>query len=573
MTTVTARRSGQGAPTVTSAIKTEGLRKTYKSSRGDVEAVRGIDLDVPQGEFFGLLGPNGAGKSTTIGMLTTLVAPTGGRAWVAGHDVTRETVAVKRRIGVVTQNNTLDMQLTVAENLMFRSRFFGLSTAVAAKRAVALIDAFGLSDRKDAMADQLSGGQARRLMIARALVHQPDVLFLDEPTAGLDPQTRVNLWDILQVLHDQGQTILLTTRYMEEAEALCDRIAVVDHGKILAEGPLEAPRRGQIAERIEVVIGRLPEFRQGRGVVLDIGEETPGELFHPDALAQFVAARVEVLDDDPVFRLECVGDRTMRVGRQVARVDDDLPFFPGRGDEIVAGLRGGAAGARPARQRSQSQCRRASRDAHRGAHDVRRSRLLGAERLRQGRVDRRVERLLVPRMVERFTRTERTLHWVHATGFFAMLATGLALYLPALSELVARRNLVKNVHIFAAVAWAIAIVLVVALGDRRRLAADWREIERLDRDDRRWLRGRPAAPGLPLDGDPAHRRARSRPRGTETRGAPRVELAREACGRRRAGQGVPALGRHGDRRDGAVRDRSNLICWSGNGWQQSGVPQ
>jgi daunorubicin resistance ABC transporter ATP-binding subunit len=226
-------------PPPTAAIRTEDLRKTYKSSRGDVEAVRGIDLDIPQGEFFGLLGPNGAGKSTTIGMLTTLVHPTGGRAWVAGHDVTRKPVAVKRRIGVVTQNNTLDMQLTVAENLEFRSRFFGLSKAVAAKRAAQLIDAFGLGDRKNAMADQLSGGQARRLMIARALVHQPDVLFLDEPTAGLDPQTRVNLWDILQVLHAEGQTILLTTHYMEEAEALCDRIAVVDHGKILAEGSLD----------------------------------------------------------------------------------------------------------------------------------------------------------------------------------------------------------------------------------------------------------------------------------------------------------------------------------------------
>jgi ABC-2 type transport system ATP-binding protein len=215
------------------------LRKTYKSSRGNVEAVRGIDLDVPQGEFFGLLGPNGAGKSTTIGMLTTLVAPTSGRAWVAGHDVVKDPVAVKRRIGVVTQNNTLDMQLTVQENLEFRSRFFGLSLSAARKRAIQLIEAFGLSDRRKAMADQLSGGQARRLMIARALVHQPDVLFLDEPTAGLDPQTRVNLWEILEVLHDQGQTILLTTHYMEEAEALCDRVAVVDHGLVLADGTVD----------------------------------------------------------------------------------------------------------------------------------------------------------------------------------------------------------------------------------------------------------------------------------------------------------------------------------------------
>jgi len=239
VTAMTARPTGQGSPAELAAIRTEGLRKTYKSSRGDVEAVRGIDLNVPQGEFFGLLGPNGAGKSTTIGMLTTLVAPTGGRAWVAGHDVVKNPVAVKRRIGVVTQNNTLDMQLTVQENLEFRSRFFGLSLGAASKRAAQLIDAFGLSDRRKAMADQLSGGQARRLMIARALVHQPDVLFLDEPTAGLDPQTRVNLWDILQVLHDQGQTILLTTHYMEEAEALCDRVAVVDHGKVLAEGSVD----------------------------------------------------------------------------------------------------------------------------------------------------------------------------------------------------------------------------------------------------------------------------------------------------------------------------------------------
>jgi daunorubicin resistance ABC transporter ATP-binding subunit len=253
VTTVTAQPTGTRPPAEASAIKTEDLRKTYKSSRGNVDAVRGIDLDVPAGEFFGLLGPNGAGKSTTIGMLTTLVEPTGGKAWVAGHDVTKDPVAVKRRIGVVTQNNTLDMQLTVTENLAFRSRFFGLSPAVASKRAAQLIDAFGLADRREAMADQLSGGQARRLMIARALVHQPDVLFLDEPTAGLDPQTRVNLWDILKVLHDQGQTILLTTHYMEEAEALCDKVAVVDHGKVLADGTVDELKESAGAATIVTV--------------------------------------------------------------------------------------------------------------------------------------------------------------------------------------------------------------------------------------------------------------------------------------------------------------------------------
>jgi daunorubicin resistance ABC transporter ATP-binding subunit len=235
------------------AIRTEDLRKTYKSSRGDVPAVRGIDLSVSSGQFFGLLGPNGAGKSTTIGMLTTLVLPTGGRAWVAGLDVVADPVGVKRRIGVVTQNNTLDMQLTVAENLEFRSRFFGLGLREASRRAAQLLEVFGLSDRRKAMSTDLSGGQAKRLLIARALVHRPDVLFLDEPTAGLDPQTRVNLWDILGLLHAEGQTILLTTHYMEEAEALCEQIAVIDHGEVLASGTVNELKQGAGAETVITV--------------------------------------------------------------------------------------------------------------------------------------------------------------------------------------------------------------------------------------------------------------------------------------------------------------------------------
>src|SRR6201994_226079 len=235
------------------AIRTQDLRKTYKSSRGDVPAVRGIDLSVASGQFFGLLGPNGAGKSTTIGMLTTLVLPTGGQAWVASMDVVADPVGVKRRIGVVTQNNTLDMQLTVAENLEFRSRFFGLSLREAARRAGQLLDVFGLADRRKAMSTDLSGGQAKRLLIARALVHRPDVLFLDEPTAGLDPQTRANLWDILRVLHAEGQTILLTTHYMEEAEALCEQISVIDRGEVLASGTVNELKDGAGAETVLTV--------------------------------------------------------------------------------------------------------------------------------------------------------------------------------------------------------------------------------------------------------------------------------------------------------------------------------
>ena len=235
------------------AIRTEDLRKTYKSSRGDVPAVRGIDLGVRSGEFFGLLGPNGAGKSTTIGMLTTLVLPTGGRAWVAGLDVVADPVGVKRRIGVVSQTNTLDMQLTVAENLEFRCRFFGLAQRESSRRAAQLLEVFVLADRRNAMSTDLSGGQAKRLRLARALVHRPDVLFLDEPTAGLDPQTRVNLWDILRVLHAEGQTILLTTHYMEEAEALCEQIAVIDHGEVLASGTVNELKEGAGAETVITV--------------------------------------------------------------------------------------------------------------------------------------------------------------------------------------------------------------------------------------------------------------------------------------------------------------------------------
>src|ERR1051326_2279933 len=282
--TVTSGRGATGSDAAGYAIRTEDLRKTYKSSRGDVPAVRGIDLEVGSGQFFGLLGPNGAGKSTTIGMLTTLIVPTGGRAWVAGLDVVADPVGVKRRIGVVTQNNTLDMQLTVAENLEFRSRFFGLGLREASRRADQLLEVFGLADRRKAMSTDLSGGQAKRLLIARALVHRPDVLFLDEPTAGLDPQTRANLWDILRVLHAQGQTILLTTHYMEEAEALCDRIAVVDHGLVLAEGTLE-----QLKE----------DAGAGTGVTGRFEHQLPGDF----------AERTGLTAHPSVTRVEAEGDQ------------------------------------------------------------------------------------------------------------------------------------------------------------------------------------------------------------------------------------------------------------------------
>lgn len=220
------------------AVETSELRKTYMSSSGVTEAVAGLTLRVREGELFGLLGPNGAGKTTTIGMLTTRIAPTGGTARVGGADVVRDPIAVKRRIGVVAQYNNLDRQLTAHENLEFRGRYAGLPAREARRRAAELLERFGLGSRAKAKITEMSGGQAQRVMIARALMHRPDILFLDEPTSGLDPQTRVNLWDTLREIRDGGQTVVLSTHYMEEAEELCDRVAIVDHGTVLACGTL-----------------------------------------------------------------------------------------------------------------------------------------------------------------------------------------------------------------------------------------------------------------------------------------------------------------------------------------------
>lgn len=220
-------------------IETSQLAKTYPgsgaaSASGGVRALDGLDLAIHAGEMFGLLGPNGAGKTTTIGILTTRVRPTGGTATVAGMDVVEQPVEVRRRIGVVPQRPNPDRSLTVLENLVFHARYFGFSTADAERQGRSLLERFGIADKAGAKPDAMSGGQQQRLMIARALIHEPEVIFLDEPTVGLDPQARLDLWTILRELHAQGRTLVLTTHYMEEADRLCDRVAIVDRGKLLA---------------------------------------------------------------------------------------------------------------------------------------------------------------------------------------------------------------------------------------------------------------------------------------------------------------------------------------------------
>jgi ABC-2 type transport system ATP-binding protein len=260
----------------TAIVRTSALTKTYP---GDIKAVIELDMEIRAGEIYGFLGPNGAGKSTTIGMLTTRVTPTSGEAEVGGVDIIRNPALAKQVIGVVPQTNTLDRAMTVAENLYFHGRYFGMSGKQAKDTTDELLVKVRLADRADASVMALSGGMAQRLMVARAIMHRPQILFLDEPTAGLDPQSRIALWEIVDELHREGETILLTTHYMEEADQLCDRVAIMDHGVILA---LDTPERlkqstgaGSI---VKVTTDAADAERLGRHLVDTIDEATDFKL-------------------------------------------------------------------------------------------------------------------------------------------------------------------------------------------------------------------------------------------------------------------------------------------------------
>jgi ABC-2 type transport system ATP-binding protein len=218
------------------AVEAEALVKTFRSRAGTVEAVRGVDLRVEAGEVFGFLGPNGAGKSTTVRMLTTLLSLTAGSARVAGLDVAREPDAVRWHIGVALQEAGLDPRQTGRELLVLQGRLFDLSARQAAARAVELLELVELMDAADRPIKGYSGGMKRRLDLASALVHEPDVLFLDEPTTGLDPASRLTVWDEMRRINERGTTVFLTTQYLEEADQLCDRLAIIDGGRIVREG-------------------------------------------------------------------------------------------------------------------------------------------------------------------------------------------------------------------------------------------------------------------------------------------------------------------------------------------------
>jgi ABC-2 type transport system ATP-binding protein len=233
------------------AIAVEGLAKRY----GDLEAVKGIGFEVAPGEVFGFLGPNGAGKTTTIGMLCTLVRPTGGTGRVAGHDIVGERDEVRRNIGLVFQDPTLDAYLTAEQNLRFHGELYGLPKDAMNERIAQVLRMVDLTDRKDGKVETFSGGMKRRLEIARGLLHSPRVLFLDEPTVGLDPQTRAAIWGYIRQLKDtEDITIFLTTHYMEEAE-YCDRIAIIDHGEIVVLDTPENLKASVGKDRVQIATG------------------------------------------------------------------------------------------------------------------------------------------------------------------------------------------------------------------------------------------------------------------------------------------------------------------------------
>ena len=230
-------------------VEITGLRKVY-AGKNPVTAVDGIDLCVSAGMIYGLLGPNGAGKTTTISIATTRAMPTAGSVRIAGVDVVAHAAMARRSIGVVPQYNTLDRSCTVEENIFFHCLYFGMSRAESRARTAQLLEQFRLSDRAKAYPQALSGGLAQRLQIARAIAHRPKVLFLDEPSAGLDPQSRLAMWEAVTGLRGEGITVVLTTHYMEEADELCDRLAIIDHGKILVEDTPSALKASIGGEKI-----------------------------------------------------------------------------------------------------------------------------------------------------------------------------------------------------------------------------------------------------------------------------------------------------------------------------------
>jgi ABC-2 type transport system ATP-binding protein len=259
-------------------IETTALRKSFKTRGGTVDAVRGVDLAVANGEIFGFLGPNGAGKTTTLRMLATLIEPDGGEATVAGADLRNDPGAVRRRIGYVAQGGSTWDEVSAREELVLQARLYGIAKAEAQRLTERALEAFQLTDFADRKCKTYSGGQRRRVDVALGIIHEPKIVFLDEPTTGLDPQSRAHMWDEVRRLRDDGVTIFLTTHYLDEADALCDRISIMDGGEIVADGTPEDLKReisgdvvtlgmsGGIVDKAREVLDREPYTRRSETV-------------------------------------------------------------------------------------------------------------------------------------------------------------------------------------------------------------------------------------------------------------------------------------------------------------------
>jgi len=316
-------------------VSTQDIRKAFRSKRGDVEAVRGVNLSVQRGQVFGFVGPNGAGKTTTLRILTTLLMPDTGVATVAGFDVKTEAQKVRRHIGYVGQAGGADRSATGREDLILQGRLHGMSGSDAKERAAELVAALDLGEFIDRIVGTYSGGQHRRLDVAIGMMHRPVVLFLDEPTVGLDPQNRANLWDQIRQLRAGGTTIFLTTHYMDEADELSDRLAIIDHGVIVAEGTPRELKRDIAGDVITIGVGehdlhaqKLMSLLKDMLFVRDVNEE-------PEQLRIYVDNGESALP--PIFRLlEQEGLRLATITLSVPTLDDVFLRETGRSLRVEA---------------------------------------------------------------------------------------------------------------------------------------------------------------------------------------------------------------------------------------------
>ena len=322
------------------AVEAEGLVKIYRSRKNEVRALDGVDLDVQEGTVLGLLGPNGAGKTTTVRILATLLRPNAGTARVGGYDIVREAQSVRRSIGLSGQYAAIDENLTGGENLWMFGRLYHLSSAEARSRADELLERFDLVDARDRVAKTYSGGMRRRLDLAAALIGRPRVLFLDEPTTGLDPRSRLGMWDVIRMQVREGATLLLTTQYLEEADELANDIAVVDKGKIIARGTADELKSQVGGERIEVVVHDAPELQRA------------AQLLGPDGSATIEehVRRITIPADRGALHLI---DVVRRLGDAGIKIDDVALRRPTL-DDVFLTLTGHAAEELPAEEEEQA---------------------------------------------------------------------------------------------------------------------------------------------------------------------------------------------------------------------------